>query len=498
MPARATAAKRGRLLVAYDNAFNYIATFDECLKNISRHSRWDVRYLHVTNGAIIDVDLGDFDAIFHSYPAQLDIDGYVSAEYLSRLKSFRGVKMLALQDEYDRTDKLRNAIRELGFHIVLTCLPERAIECVYPRAMFPHTKFEQVLTGYVSDRLAERGKTARPLRDRLIHIGYRGRKEVRRGRLGFLKFEIGRRMREICVARGVPHDIEWVEEKRIYGDAWYDFVASCRANLGCESGSNVFDFDGTIEEAYERLCAERGAPVPYEEFRRYTDPIEAQYDCGQISPRIFEAAALRTPLILFPGKYSGLIEPEEHYIPLAEDFSNVDAVLARLEDLEALEAMAERAHRRLVGSGEFSYRRFVEKIDGLLLEKAADLGIQLRPPLQGRENEIGADRAALASLIEHPTRAPRHFVFYDYKALTRENTLYKEEIARLNEVYPAEIARLNQIISKMRKMRKIFLPLILGRRLAVCSVKRAARWRLGSKEGNEEAAASLKTERAAK
>ena len=45
---------------------------------------------------------------------------------------------------------------------------------------------------------------------------------------------IGYRMREECRARGVPHDIEVDEDKRIYGDAWYLFLSNCRAVLGTD------------------------------------------------------------------------------------------------------------------------------------------------------------------------------------------------------------------------------------------------------------------------
>src|SRR5262249_10575331 len=157
------------------------------------------------------------------------------------------------------------------------------------------------------------------------HIGYRGRAlPARYGRLGFEKHEIGRRMRSICIERGVPHDIEWEEGERIYGDAWYDFIASCRAVLGTESGSHLLGFDGEVVASYQGMTAARGRPVSYPEFRMHTDPIEARYDRAQISPRIFEAAALHTPMILFTGQYSGLIEPDTHYIELKKDFSNVD------------------------------------------------------------------------------------------------------------------------------------------------------------------------------
>ena len=438
----------GRLLVAYSNASNYVATTAEYLSCISRFSEFEVSYVHVTNAAELDFDLNEFDAIFQSYCVRLPVENYVSASYIAKLKSFQGVKLLAVQDEYDHTNKLKAAVRAIGYHVMLTNAPETMVERIYPRREFPHTEFITVLTGYVPEALAERGKGARPLRARPIQIGYRGRRlDAYYGRLGFEKFEIGRRMREICVARGIPHDIEWTNDKRLYGDAWYDFIGSCRTVLGSETGSNVFDFDGTIRATYQRLTTARGAPVPYEEFRTYTDPIEAQYDMGQISPRIFEAAAMRTPMVLFSGRYLGLIKPDEHYIELNKDFSNIDAVLGRLGDVDALDRMAARAYDRLVGSGEFSYRRFAKLIDATVVRKAQELGVQLRPPT-GRSHpaDANADLMALTDLREGPTEAPRHFALFHCKHLGQQNILLTNEIARLNQVYTAEFVRLNTVL----------------------------------------------------
>jgi hypothetical protein len=437
----------GRLLVAYCNASNFVSTTAEYLENIARYSDLDVRFVHVTHGAELAFDLAEFDAVFHSYCARLSFADYVGPDYLAKLKTFRGVKILAVQDEYDHTDRLRRAIRDIGFHVVLTCVPPGMLQTIYPRAMFPQTEFITVLTGYVPEHLPQQAKSARPLRDRAIGIGYRGRDiGGRYGRLAFEKLEIGRRMREICAARGISHDIEWTDDKRLYGPDWYNFIASCRANLGSESGSNVFDFDGAIEAKYKELEAARGGPVPYEEFRIYTDPIETKYDMGQISPRVFEAAAMRTPMILYTGRYSGVIEPDVHYIELKKDFSNIEGVLSRLDDLEALERMADRAYERLVGSEDFSYRRFVALVDGTIRRKAGEIGLELRSPrASSRQDEISP---AITGLQEVPTRMPRHPLLFKCAQLERLNTTYGTEIARLNQVYTEEISRLNRIYTE--------------------------------------------------
>ena len=78
---------------------------------------------------------------------------------------------------------------------------------------------------------------------------------------------------------------------------------------------------------------------------------------------------MRTPMILFRGRYSGIIEPEAHYIPLEKDFSNVDQVLERLNDLPALEVMADHAYEHLVASGRFGYRCFAEMLAGEFVKR---------------------------------------------------------------------------------------------------------------------------------
>lgn len=121
------------------------------------------------------------------------------------------------------------------------------------------------------------------------------------------------------------------------------------------------------------MAAERGGHVSYDEFAPVVEAIEGRVKMAQISPRVFECAVMKTPMVLFRGEYSGLIEADTHYIPLEKDFSNVDQVLSRLDQFEELEAMAERAHRDLVASGEFSYRAFATNVSELIRRKREEL-----------------------------------------------------------------------------------------------------------------------------
>ena len=244
---------------------------------------------------------------------------------------------------------------------------------VYSRAEFPGVTFATVLTGYVPEWYGEKPFAGAALAERPIVVGYRGRNiGSRYGRLGFEKFEIGRRMKEICDARGIRNDIAMDEESRIYGAAWFDFIGSCRAMLGSESGSNVFDFDGAIAATHKKMTEANGGRAPsYEEFRPFVEKRDSEISMGQISPRVFEYALWRTPMILFKGRYSHAVIADEHYIPLEKDFSNIEAVLEKLNDIAALKSMTERAYQHLIGSGRFNYSRFVRKLDELILRRLA-------------------------------------------------------------------------------------------------------------------------------
>jgi hypothetical protein len=429
----------GRLLVAYGNSSNYVNTTAEYLNSLQA-SGLDVRYVHVTHNATLDFDINDFDVLFQSYCARMPFvnfepaDCFVSPDYQAKLKEFRGLKLLAVQDEYDRTDNLRKAIAAFRFDAVFTAVPEEGQEFVYPKAMFPQTEFIRVLTGYVPEGLEKHSRKTVPLAERPIAVGYRGRElPAYYGRLAFEKGEIGRRMKTECEARGIPHDIDVTEQSRFYGEAWYEFLGRCRTTLGSESGSNVFDFDSSIGERYRRIAKERGVVPKYEEFRTYTDGIENQISMGQISPRIFEASAMRTPLILHTGSYSGIVRPDEHYIELKNDFSNLDAVFGRLEDLEGLERMAHRAYEDLVRSGTFSYLQFGKFIGETAGRLAESRGLRLRGPLDSYLQSDDFDPSR-RNLLVRPTPQQRHSAEFWAGLYARENLRLYDAIAQLKRL----------------------------------------------------------------
>lgn len=353
-----------RILIAYSMSSTYTPTTLEYLLALKNFSDYEVEYIHVTHDARMDFDINQYDVLFHNYCARLCFEGYVSPHYEAAVQCFRGLKIVSVQDDYDRTATLHRAIRRLGFQVLLTCIQREFWPLAYPRAELPGLAIIQGLTGYMPERLLSREFDFPPLAERKVWVAYRGRDlGAKYGRLGFEKFDIGARIRALCESRGIAHDIAMDADSRIYGDDWFRFLGSSRTMLGSESGSNAFDFDGKLEQAIEAFRRQHGRDPGYEEFRHVLDPLEAPFDVGQISPRIFEYAVAGTPMILFRGRYSGAVEPGEHYIPLEKDFSNADEVLAAVGNLDLLAGLAARAYERLVTSGQYGYRSLARLIE---------------------------------------------------------------------------------------------------------------------------------------
>jgi hypothetical protein len=349
-----------RLLVAYSNASTFTTTTLEYVESFRRFGSAEVHYLHVSHNAEPDVDLNAYDAVFLSYCARLCFPGYVSKHFLRLLNRYDGVKAIAIQDEYDFVEKERRALDRIRPDVVFTCVPAEDRARIYPPERYPQTEFVQVLTGYVPSSIPRKG--CKPVAGRPIALGYRGRTiGPRYGRLAEMKQRIGEVFREECLHRQVAADIAVDEASRIYGDVWYDWLASCRCVLGTESGSNIFDFDGTIAAAC-RDSQQTGEPLPGAIAARIRE-LDDTFDMGQISPRVFESALLGTPMALYLGRYSNVLQPYVHYIPIEQDHSNLDEVFDILADDGALQAIADRTYQDLIASGAFEYSRLVTRIE---------------------------------------------------------------------------------------------------------------------------------------
>ena len=254
----------------------------------------------------------------------------------------------------------------------------------------------------------------------------------------------GERMIEVCQASNVPHNIAMDDASRIYGEDWFKFLGNSRTMLGSESGSNAFDFDEVIEKRCKEFAETHRRPPQYRDLADFIEPFERPFDVGQISPRVFECAMMRTPMILFRGRYSDAIEAGVHYIPLEKDFSNAGEILSKLHDLDFLQGFADRAYDHLVASGNYGYRTLADLIKGAIEEQypalladgfvkhRAECSVPWTPPELPKSVKSYEDAIKVA-LGEKPTDYPQ--TLSDFKA-KHETPILQEMRARPRKLNP--------------------------------------------------------------
>lgn len=348
------------------------ATVSEYLDAFNKFSAHQVHEVSMLHHFPSNIDLARFDAVVTHYSLSLGplLYHYLGADLVEKLKKFRGLKAAFLQDEYREIQTYWKHINELGIDVLFSCVPKDEISKVYPIEKVPYLHVVNVLTGYVPEQLLT--QSVLPVSQRPIDVGYRTRRmPFWLGRLGHEKWFIAHEFERRASSTNLKLDLSTQEGERLYGDAWTKFVASCRAVIGVESGASIIDFDGKLEHQVDDYVAANPRASFEEVSEKFLSSYEGSLKLHQISPRCFEAAALRTPMVLFEGKYSNVLEPERHFIVLKKDFSNFDDVVSKLGDHAFLQTMADRVYEEVAMDTRWSYRSFIKQVD-IALQNALD------------------------------------------------------------------------------------------------------------------------------
>lgn len=345
-----------RIAYFYDPQATSIGTVFDHAAALSLDTKWNIHYFPVRGCKGVNqlAPKDGYEWIICHYSVRLPGDTF--NEFLKSLVNSKIPKALFIQDEYDKVQETHNWIKKIKFNVVFTCVPHRRIQDVYPKKKFPGTTFVSVLTGYVplSATLQRRWKKHS---QRFFDVGYRGRKlPYRYGILGQMKYWIGKNFP--TDKKFLKLSISSAENDRLYGNKWTSFLENCRCTLGAESGCNIFDWDGTIAKKEAEYLSENKNPSFKEFYQKVLKSNEPQDMMNQISPRIFEAIAQKTTLLLFKGKYSNILQPHIHYFPIEHNYSNANQLIKFVKNKKACEKMAKRAYQDIIKSEKYSYKSF--------------------------------------------------------------------------------------------------------------------------------------------
>lgn len=272
------------------------------------------------------------------------------------------VKIALPQDEYDHSEILDEWLNELGVSVVFTNFDERVRPLLYP-LLHRRARFIQCLTGYMDEHMTALARGLRPLAERPFDLVYRAcHLPYWFGSHGQLKHIIADAVLKRAPELGLRCDISTRAEDTITGDAWFSFLGSARATIGCESGSSVLDRRGEIQARISWLTRAN----PNLSFDQVAAAMPRGWDDHRffaIGPRHLEAIITRTCQVLIEGEYDGVLKPHRHYLPVRRDLGNLDEVLHQVKDTALLEETAARAYEEVYQSGSHTYAAFARRIE---------------------------------------------------------------------------------------------------------------------------------------
>lgn len=359
---------RPRCVVLVDFEAMHIGTVRQHVHALRNRSSFHVEIVDVRTLNRLQSSVDGFDVIVFHYSIVIAQGFHIGSALRGRLAASGALKVLFIQDEYRWIDATAEAIRELGISVIFTVLNEDAVDKVYHHPWLKDVRKEITLTGFVDERLLSRRVPS--YEKRRIDVAYRARKvPYWLGSFAMEKWTIGERFQVDADRLGLRHDISSDENARLYGDRWIRFLADAKAVLGTESGASVCDFTGEIRSQVDAAVA-RDPDISFDAVHQ---TILKDCDGGVIihviSPRVFEAAALRTLMINYPGEYSGRLVPWRHYVPLEKDHSNMEQVTSIVRDQSRAVEIVEAAYREVACNFENSFLAMVHHFDRVVVEE---------------------------------------------------------------------------------------------------------------------------------
>lgn len=367
-------------------------------------SQYRVSYLFCNGYTPKTFNLDSYDVIILHYGLSLHSIDFKQQypDITNQIKSFNGLKICITQDEYmDPLNIIKNFNEFNGVDIALGFLDKNSYNKVFGNRL-RCKEYITVLSGYVWKK--NNNRNIKPIFQRKLDIVYRGNNlGLLYGKLGYEKFEIGAKMKQLSKQYNLKIDIDWKSEKKIFKSKWIKFLSSGKATLITESGSSLVIDDvkskHLTETTQEMSKVDSIDDFLYQEKRKeYSQYLQddEQIIMSGISPKVFEAIQMKTALIAYEGNYSNIIKPNIHYIPLKKNWSNIENVIKKLKNNDYLQNMVDKTYEDIILSDKYDYKKFLEFIDRKITKYAKNRNL-----LSRNNNLVNLNRLCFSYFIQN-------------------------------------------------------------------------------------------------
>lgn len=446
-------------------------TLADHINSFQKHSQHNIFVLSSVGDLPADFNIDAFDVLVIHYSIVIIGTSYLSEWAKDRIANFKGLKVQYIQDEYREINRFQIEIDRLGIDLLFTCIPSHLWKYTYPDHILPRVTLRPTLTGYVPEHLLS--LPAKPIAERNTDVFYRGRDvPLWLGSVAREKCDIANEFISHAAGRALVLDIDSTERSRLYGDEWVRRLGDAKCTLGVESAASLLDFTGGYQRRTDAYL-KKHPNATFEEVERKAFPgVDNRFNTAQISPRCFEAAAMRTCMILYEGSYSGILEPNRHYLPLKKDFSNFEEVCAVLTDHERLQEVCDQAYKEVAQNPKYSYKNFVEEFDFYVIEEIKQRDIKLISTQAGVFSDFIGTGVTLAKpevgrihgpLYYHAKKSRQLFVSRQYwqncnaDIFTESETHYLGRNEEISDASPSSDSAILLIDKKQLTTKRILL-----------------------------------------
>jgi len=350
-----------RLLVVYSSSranetFSYQNGWaDAFLKN----NRFECVPCNLENGGRIralqkslQVRMASVDAVIllHSVFSNARLLRFPAFEFI---RSHPAPKVFFVGNEYKLMPEKLSFSKHMRISMFVTMNPDSRVQKMYEKsigckvACLPSCGVNPQI--FFPDKLIEH---------REIDIGYRADRSP--FYLGHdERWEIATFFTRVATDYGLKINISLDSKDRLNAFGWASFLNKCRGQIGTEAGGGYFELDDKTRIQVNLFTKNNPntnmSTIRNLFFESYKNPLSN----WMISGRHTEAAACKTVQILFEGRYNDYLKPDEHYIPLKKDFTNIDEVMQKFRDDNYCHRITENAYDLVMS--ELTYEKLIEK-----------------------------------------------------------------------------------------------------------------------------------------
>jgi len=289
--------------------------------------------------------LGRYDIVVVSHAAAGD-DMTVLLKSARRLRRRRGKLVMFVGNEYDLLDEKLEFIRAVGAEFICSQLPMPAAQYLYRECpgsrilSMPHALNPKVYR-----------PASRP--ERALDIGFIG--DV------YWPF-VGDRERTDLIEAFEREGERWglrchIRRQRIPRTEWAAFLNTSKGTIGAESGTYYLNDRGRLLAAAREYNLHQHPEASFEEiFEKFYRGHPREVSGKSISSRHFEPIGTKTCQLLLEGEYNGVLTPDEHYISVRKDRSNIEDAVRRFKDPEYRQTIVERAYEHVMANHTYAHR----------------------------------------------------------------------------------------------------------------------------------------------